>query len=46
MQNSGMNAQNSAICGKPPHEAAFVLNPHQSGQGTIRRSYCAGFESK
>jgi len=46
MQNSGMNAQNGVIRGKPLHDAAFMLNPRQSGPGTINRSHCVGVESK
>lgn len=46
MQNSGMNAQNSVICGKALHDAAFMLNPLQSSQSAINRCERLSIESK
>ena len=46
MLNSGMNAQNSVICGKALHDAAFMLNPLQSSRGTINRCERLSIESK
>ena len=46
MQNSGMNAQNGVIRGKPLHDAAFMLNLRQSSQSTINRSGRLSIDSK